>query len=245
MQYKQEQITPYADGKEKTEQVEAMFDSIAPTYDTLNHRLSFGIDHAWRKQAVRWLRQYKPSSVLDVATGTGDFALLIAQRLKPQQVVGIDLSEGMMQIGAAKAKALSEQTIAFRRENCECLTFSDGEFDAVTAAFGIRNFQNLDKGLSEMCRVTRSGGHVAILELSRPQGFPMKQLFWLYSHTLLPLQGRLVSKDNKAYGYLTNTIEAFPKPEIIVEALQRAGFTNIAFKRLTFGTCIFYHAQKP
>ena len=242
--YKQEEIKPYHEG-EKASQVEAMFDNIAPTYDTLNHRLSWNIDKGWRRKAISFLQQYKPQTVLDIATGTGDFAILAAQMLKPQRLVGADISEGMMAVGAEKVKAAGLQdVISFAKEDCLNLSYADGTFDAVTAAFGIRNFADLDKGLREMCRVLRPDGHLSIVELTTPVTFPMKQLFRLYSHTVLPIYGRLISKDKSAYTYLTRTIEAFPQGERMMEILKKAGFKEAAFKRLTFGICTLYTATK-
>jgi demethylmenaquinone methyltransferase/2-methoxy-6-polyprenyl-1,4-benzoquinol methylase len=242
--YEQEAIKPYHEG-EKTEQVETMFDHIAPTYDKLNHRLSWDIDRGWRKKAIRQLEPYKPQTMLDIATGTGDFAILSAQMLKPRKLIGADISEGMMAVGREKvAKAGLQDIVSFEKEDCMNLTYEDGTFDAVTAAFGIRNFSNLDQGLKEMCRVLKSGGHLSIVELTTPPRFPMKQLFKVYSHTVLPLYGRLISKDKSAYSYLTKTIEAFPQGEHMVEILKKAGFADAAFKRLTFGICTMYFATK-
>ncbi len=243
--YEQEKIKPYeAEGK-KEEQVESMFDNIAPTYDKLNHRLSWNIDKGWRRKAIRQLKPYHPSQLLDIATGTGDLAILAAKELHPRQVIGADISEGMMEVGRRKvATAGLTETIRFQREDCLHLSFADGSFDAVTAAFGIRNFADLEQGLREICRVLRSGGHASILEFSHPVRFPMRQLFALYSHTILPLYGRLVSHDQKAYRYLSATIEAFPQGETMVEVLKRAGFSEARFKRLTFGICTMYLATK-
>lgn len=244
MTYQQEEIKPYHEG-EKASQVEQMFDVIAPSYDKLNHRLSWNIDRGWRKKAIRQLVPFRPQKVLDIATGTGDFAIMAAQMLSPQSLVGADISEGMMAVGAEKVKKLGLQDIiSFAREDCLNLSYDDNTFDAVTAAFGIRNFASLDRGLSEMCRVMKPGGHLSIVELTTPVSFPMKQLFWLYSHTVLPLYGRLVSKDKSAYTYLTKTIEAFPQGERMMEILQQAGFSETAFRRLTFGICTLYTATK-
>ena len=244
MTYQQEEIKPYHEG-EKASQVEQMFDVIAPSYDKLNHRLSWNIDRGWRKKAIRQLVPFRPQKVLDIATGTGDFAIMAAQMLSPQSLVGADISEGMMAVGAEKVKELGLQDIiSFAREDCLNLSYDDNTFDAVTAAFGIRNFASLDRGLSEMCRVMKPGGHLSIVELTTPVSFPMKQLFWLYSHTVLPLYGRLVSKDESAYTYLTKTIEAFPQGERMMEILQQAGFSETAFRRLTFGICTLYTATK-
>lgn len=243
--YKQETIKPYDEGEEKTKQVEEMFDNIAPSYDTLNHRLSWDIDKGWRRKAIEQLREYGPKVMLDIATGTGDFAILAAQMLKPASLIGADISEGMMEIGRKKVEQAGlADVISFKKEDCLDLTFEDNTFDAVTAAFGIRNFGNLDKGLSEMCRVLKPGGHLSVVELTRPVSFPMRQLFWVYSHTFLPLYGKLVSKDKGAYKYLTATIEAFPQGEAMMEILQKAGFSDSKFKRLTFGICTLYIARK-
>lgn len=242
--YEQEKINPYHEG-EKAQQVEQMFDNIAPTYDKLNHRLSWDIDKGWRRKAIRQLKPYQPKTLLDIATGTGDFAILAAKMLKPHRLVGADISEGMMEIGRQKVKAEGlEQTISFEKEDCLHLSYQEETFDAVTAAFGIRNFANLDKGLKEMCRVLRKDGHLSIVELTSPVSFPMKQLFHIYAHTVLPVYGRLISKDTSAYSYLTKTIEAFPQGEQMVEILRNAGFREASFKRLTFGICTMYFATK-
>ena len=243
--YKQETIKPYGHEGEKTKQVEAMFDNIAPTYDQLNHRLSWNIDRGWRKKAIKALAPYQPQTMLDIATGTGDFAILAAQMLHPKKLIGADISEGMMAVGRQKVEQLGlADVISFEREDCLALSYADESFDAVTAAFGIRNFQNLEQGLSEMCRVLRKGGHLSIAELTTPVAFPMKQLFHVYSHTVLPLYGRLISHDQSAYSYLTATIEAFPQGELMVDILQKAGFSKASFRRLTFGICTLYFAQK-
>ena len=243
--YKQEEIKPYGKEGEKGKLVEEMFDNIAPTYDTLNHRLSWDIDKGWRKKAIRQLLPFQPKTILDIATGTGDFAILSAKELRPQRMIGIDISEGMMKIGQKKVEAEGLQHIvSFKKDDCTHLSFDDNSFDAVTAAFGIRNFQNLDQGLSEMYRVLRPNGHLSIVELTTPVSFPMKQLFKLYSHTILPVYGKLISRDTSAYSYLTKTIEAFPQGEVMLDILRKAGFKNASFKRLTFGICTMYFATK-
>ena len=242
--YQQEEINPYHDG-EKAAQVEQMFDNIAPTYDTLNHRLSWDIDRGWRKKAISELVPHAPKTVLDIATGTGDFAILAAKMLQPDRLVGADISEGMMEIGRQKVEREGlSAVISFEKEDCLHLSYADATFDAVTAAFGIRNFADLDRGLREMCRVLRPGGHLIIVELTTPPRFPMKQLFRLYSHTILPVYGRLISKDTEAYSYLTKTIEAFPQGERMMDILSKAGFRQTAFRRLTFGICTLYTATK-
>ena len=242
--YQQETIKPYHNGS-KAEQVEQMFDNIAPTYDQLNHRLSWDIDRGWRRKAIKQLQSYKPQTMLDIATGTGDFAILAAKMLQPQQLIGADISEGMMEIGRQKVKkAALDNIISFERQDCLNLSYPDNTFDAVTAAFGIRNFADLDCGLSEMCRVLKKGGHLSIGELTTPVSFPMKQLFHLSAHSVLPVYGRLISIDTSAYSYLTKTIEAFPQGERMVEILKKAGFAEAQFKRLTFGICTMYFATK-
>lgn len=245
MDYPQESIKPYNKEGKKSELVEEMFDNIAPAYDKLNHTLSMGIDRCWRKKAIRTLRPFHPKRMMDVATGTGDFAILACRELQPDSLTGIDISEGMMNVGREKVKqAHLSDKITFAREDCTCLSFADGSFDAVTVAFGIRNFEGLDKGLSEMCRVLTPGGHLVILELSTPDRFPMKQLFGIYSKVVIPLIGKCISKDNSAYTYLPQSIQAFPQGEVMQEVIHKAGFSEVRFKRLTFGTCTLYTAMK-
>ena len=243
--YLQETIKPYNQDATKTQQVEAMFDNIASTYDTLNHRLSWNIDRYWRKKAIKRLVAHAPKKILDIATGTGDFAIQACQQLPEVQITAVDISEGMMQVGRQKVKKKGlQQHIQFEREDCTALSYPDNTFDAITTAFGIRNFASLDKGLEEMCRVLRPGGQLCILELTQPMSFPMRQLFHIYSHTVLPLYGRLISKDTEAYSYLTKTIEAFPQGERMMDILRHAGFREAAFQRLTLGICTLYFATK-
>lgn len=242
--YKQESVTPYGEGS-KQEQIRRMFDKIAPSYDRLNHALSLGIDRRWRRTAVDALGIHQPQQILDIATGTGDFALLLAKRIKPQHIVGADISEGMMAVGREKVKEEGLQNvISFQYENCMQLSFPDGSFDAVTSSYGVRNFQNLDKGLQEMQRVLRPGGHLLIVELTPPPSFPMKQLFWLYAHVVMPLLGRLISHDDSAYTYLPASMEAFPQPEQMEGILRKAGFTEVQWRRFTFGISTMYLATK-
>ena len=242
--YEQETIKPYNSG-EKAEQVEQMFDNIAPTYDRLNHRLSWNIDRYWRRKALRQLQPCHPRKLLDIATGTGDLATQAVKMMPDVKVTAVDISEQMMKIGQEKVqKAGLAGSISFDKQDCTQLTIPDASYDAVTAAFGIRNFADLDKGLSEMCRVLRKGGHLCIIELTTPVAFPMKQLFRIYSHTVLPLYGRIISKDTSAYSYLTRTIEAFPQGERMTGILKKAGFAEARFQRLTFGICTMYFATK-
>lgn len=238
MAYRQEEIKPYSETGRKGAQVEAMFDHIAPRYDFLNHALSWGIDRGWRRKAIDALGRHRPQCVLDVATGTGDFALLAASRLRPERIVGVDLSEGMLAEARRKAPELR-----FEKADCMALPFADGSFDAVTVAYGVRNFQDLDKGLAEMRRVLAPEGHLLIVELTAPPRAPFRQLFWLYSHALMPLVGRLVSGDARAYTYLPQTMEAFPQGEVMEGVLRRAGFTHVEWRRFTFGLCTMYLAS--
>ena len=229
-----------------------MFDRIAPTYDKLNHLMSLGIDRRWRRKAVDALGKLNPQQILDIATGTGDFALLMAKRLPPKggqgvlHITGADISEGMMSVGREKVKQEGLQDmISFEHEDCLNLSFPDGSFDAVTSAYGVRNFQDLDKGLREMRRVLRPGGHLLIVELTPPPRFPMKQLFWVYAHVVMPLLGLLISHDNSAYTYLPASMEAFPQPEQMEGILKRAGFSEVQWKRFTFGISTMYLATAP
>lgn len=243
--YEQEKIKPYKSVGHKGEQVEQMFNHIAHSYDTLNHFLSLGIDKNWRRTAIDSLQPYSPQTILDIATGTGDFAILSAKRLQPETLIGADISEGMMQIGREKVKSLGlDKIISFKREDCTALSFSDNSFDAVTVAYGVRNFEDLDKGLKEMYRVLKPGGHLLIVELSSPNKFPMKQLFSIYARIVMPTVGKLVSKDASAYTYLPATMAAFPQGEVMQKIIQKAGFNTVWFRRFTFGICTMYLATK-
>lgn len=243
--YEQEKIKPYGTEGHKREQVEKMFDNISSTYDLLNHSLSWGIDKGWRKKAIDALLPYRPQLMLDVATGTGDFAILAAQRLQPKELTGADISEGMMNVARQKVKTLGlEGIIQFQKEDCGQLSFPDNTFDAVTVAYGVRNFEDLDQGLRELQRVLKPEGHLLIVELSAPHRFPMKQLFKLYSRIIMPTVGRLISKDASAYTYLPATMEAFPQGEVMQRILKKAGFRTVTFKRFTFGICTMYLATK-
>lgn len=243
--YPQESIKPYGGNAHKREQVEQLFDNIAPTYDTLNHTLSFGFDRSWRNKAVKALAKCAPSTVLDVATGTGDFALLIARRLKLRRIIATDISEGMMRVGRAKATREGlHDTVLFQKEDCSHLSFADATFDAVTTTFGVRNFENLDVCLSEMLRVLRPGGHLIILELSYPHNIFYRFLFGIYSHIVMPFVGRVISGDNSAYTYLPKTMRAFPQGEEMQRILLTNGYSQVTFRRLTMGLCTLYVATK-
>ncbi len=243
--YPQETIKPYNESENKTKQVEEMFDNIAPTYDHLNHLLSFNIDKFWRRKAIRMLKPFQPQQIMDVATGTGDFAIQAYQILRPKRLLGIDISEGMMNIGREKVKqAHLSEYISFMKEDCMSLSFPDNQFDAITVAFGIRNFEDLDKGLREMYRVLVPEGHLVILELSYPEKFIIKQLYDIYAGLIIPTIGKMLSKDHMAYTYLPQTIKAFPQGEVMKNILHKAGFRKAIFKRLTFGACTLYFATK-
>ncbi|MBO7554177.1 MAG: bifunctional demethylmenaquinone methyltransferase/2-methoxy-6-polyprenyl-1,4-benzoquinol methylase UbiE [Bacteroidaceae bacterium] len=243
--YDQELIKPYDQDRHKSEQVEEMFDHIAHSYDQLNLTLSIGIDRLWRRKAIKKLQAYHPKHILDVATGTGDFAILASRLIKPQEIIGIDISEGMMAVGREKVKLAGlDAVIRFKREDCTALSFEADSFDAITVAFGVRNFDGLDKGLEEMHRVMKQGGQLVILELSSPTRFPMKQLYRFYSKTAMPLIGKLISKDDSAYTYLPQSIEACPQGEQMAEIINRAGFNEVEYEPLTFGICTLYTATK-
>ena len=243
--YPQESIKPYNEDEKKSVQVERMFDNIAPAYDQLNHTLSWGIDTSWRKKAINWLKPFQPQRMMDVATGTGDFAIQACRVLNPKELIGTDISEGMMNVGRQKVKdAGLEGRISFAKEDCTALTFPDNRFDAITVAFGVRNFEDLDKGLREMHRVLDTNGKLVILELSEPDWFPMKQLYALYSKVVIPTLGKLLSKDRSAYTYLPQSIKAFPQGEVMKEIILKAGFSEASFKRLTLGICTLYTATK-
>lgn len=245
--YKQENIKPYDGEGSKREQVEQMFDNIAHSYDLLNHTLSFGIDKLWRNAAIKFLKKNRATTerILDVATGTGDFAILAHEKLQPQQIVGCDISEGMMDIGRKKVQSLGlADKIEFRNEDCANMSFESGTFDAVISAFALRNFQNLDECLAEMHRVMAEGGHLSVVDLCTPVSFPMKQLFWVYKRAVMPLLGKLLSKDATAYSYLPDTMDAVPQAEDMCRIIAKAGFRNTRYKRLIFGMCILYTAEQ-
>ena len=245
MAYEQEIITPYNKEERKGEQVEKMFNNIASTYDRLNHTLSLGIDRLWRNKAIDSLKPFSPQNMLDIATGTGDFAILAAKRLKPKHIIGADISLEMMEIASHKVnQQVLERIISFQREDCMNLTFEDNTFDAVTVAYGARNFESLDKGLHEILRVLRPGGHLLMLELASPKTSPMKQLFWIYSHLVIPFVGWLFSRDVKAYNYLTDSVNAFPQGEIMENIFKKNGYRKVSWKPFTYGICTMYLAQK-
>ncbi len=239
------QVVPYKkEDKSKKEQVATMFNNISHRYDFLNHTLSMGIDILWRRKAIRLLKPFKPETVLDIATGTGDFALE-AVKLNPKKIVGVDISEGMLTVGRQKiARKGLVDLIELAYGDSENLTFADNKFDVITVGFGVRNFENLRQGLREMYRVTRVGGHVMIIEFSRPAKFPVKQLYNFYFKTILPKIGRLVSRDNAAYAYLPESVAAFPDGENFIQILRETGYKEAKWIPLTFGISSIYWARK-
>jgi len=238
-------VKPYKESSlSKKEQVATMFDNIAGNYDFLNHFLSLGIDIFWRKRLVRKLQKQKPQNILDVATGTADLAIAM-MKIKPFNVVGIDISNGMLEVGRKKIKEKDlEKTIQLQQADSEDLPFEDATFDAVTVSFGARNFENLQKGLSEMARVLKPGGKIYILEFSKPTLFPFKQLYDFYFKFVLPLIGKLLSKDNAAYSYLPESVKAFPHGKELNSIIENCGYTNEKNHPLTMGIASIYTAQK-
>ncbi len=238
-------VVPYKEEQSsKKEQVAKMFDNISHRYDFLNHFLSLGIDKAWRKKAVGLLKPLQPKQLLDVATGTGDFALQ-AQSLKPDMTIGVDISEGMLEVGRRKVTAKKlDGSVSLVYGDSENLPFEENKFDAVTVAFGVRNFENLERGLAEIFRVLRTGGTVVVLEFSRPKKFPFKQVYNFYFKFILPKIGRLVSSDKAAYTYLPESVEAFPDGEDFLSILHQVGFKNTQCKPLTFGISSIYIGTK-
>ena len=243
---KVEGINPYAgDDRAKGSQVEAMFDSIAPAYDFMNRAMTFGIDRLWRRSAVRTVAAATPRTIVDIATGTGDLAIEMARKMPRATILGVDLSQGMLDIGARKvAKAGLDGRISFRQADCLALPLEDNSTDAITAAYGVRNFADIRAGYAEMYRVLRPGGMIAVLELSTPTSPLVRPLYRLYTSTLVPLAGRLVSHDTSAYSYLPASIAAVPQGETMLDILRSVGFRDCKVRTFTFGTCSLYTAYK-
>lgn len=238
-------ITPYQKKEgTKKEQVIKMFDSIAQSYDFLNHFLSLGIDIIWRKRAVKEISTGNPKYILDIASGTGDLAIECT-KLNPKKIIGVDISNNMLNVGRKKiAKKGLANLIDMQNGDSENLSFEDNTFDAITAGFGVRNFENLDKGLNELFRVLNNDGKIAILEPSEPKTFPFKQLYLIYFNTILPLLGKIFSKDSSAYTYLPNSVAAFPSGDAFLEKLKKAGFKKVKHTPLTFGIAAMYTGIK-
>jgi demethylmenaquinone methyltransferase / 2-methoxy-6-polyprenyl-1,4-benzoquinol methylase len=238
-------VLPYKEDQAgKKQQVARMFDNISARYDLLNHLLSLGIDRGWRKKAIALLKPLQPRKLLDVATGTGDFAIQALQ-LKPEKIIGIDISEGMLEVGRRKIERMGKSNqIELQKGDSENLSFPENNFDAVTVAFGVRNFENLELGLREIFRVLRPGGMLVVLEFSRPRAFPFRQIYHFYFKFILPKIGSLISKDRSAYTYLPESVQAFPDGEAFKDILKSIGFKDTACRSLTFGISSIYCGRK-
>ncbi len=246
MEVRAEQIKPYDGKRAKTEQVREMFDSIAPAYDWMNRAMTLGIDKRWRRLTVDRIAALKPADIVDIATGTGDLAVNMARRMPQANVTGLDLSEGMIDIGRHKVEAagLSDR-VRLMCGDCLSMPLPDSSADVITVAFGVRNFEHLDRGYAEMLRVLRPGGRLFVLELSTPVNPLVKPFYKLYTRGVIPALGRFVSKDSRAYSYLPESIAAVPQGDEMLQLIRDAGFTSTAFRRMTFGVCTLYTAVRP
>lgn len=243
---KHDSVVPDASSKlSKKEQVADMFNNIANRYDFLNHVLSLGIDKGWRNKAINSFKNIMPQQILDVATGTGDLAITAANKISGCQITGVDIAAQMLEVGNTKIRDKKiDHRISLQVGDSEALQFNDGKFDAVMCAYGVRNFQDLSKGLSEMSRVLRKGGRLAILEFSHPKKFPVKQVYQIYFKHLLPFFGKMVSKHSTAYSYLPESVKMFPEGADFCAILQQCGFKNIKATPLSFGITTLYTAEK-
>lgn len=246
MEYDVEKVKPYDNDQPKTEQVTAMFNEIAPKYDLLNGVLSLGIDGYWRKEALRAIKKYNPKQILDIATGTGDFAIMAQKVLRPDRITATDISEGMMNVGREKVlqKGLQD-IITFEYQDCAELSYYDNAFDAATVAFGVRNFEDINKSFKEVLRVLRPGGVFMFVELTTPEKSPIKELHSTYTKYAMPVISKALSTEQRAYEYLPESIEAFPQGRNMMLILQKNGFTNIRLRRFTLGITTLYIAEKP
>jgi demethylmenaquinone methyltransferase / 2-methoxy-6-polyprenyl-1,4-benzoquinol methylase len=244
--YSHDAVVPFKDSIEsKKKQVERMFDKIAFRYDFLNRFLSAGIDIRWRKKAIRELVSIQPKNILDVATGTGDFAVTSYKILKPEKITGIDISEGMLDVGRKKIRNLGlDGHIRLLNGDSEAIFFDDGSFDAVTVAFGVRNFENLEKGLSEIYRVLKPGGKLVVLECSKPSLPVIKNLYNFYMKFITPKVGKLISKNNDAYQYLNNSVQQFPERQTFIHILNQLKYRHSFYKTLSLGICTIYCGEK-
>ncbi len=237
-------VKPYNSTQSKKEEVAQMFDNISSNYDFLNHFLSLGIDKLWRKKAVKQLRNSNSEIILDLATGTGDFAIA-SLALKPKKIIGMDISAGMLEVGKKKMKKRAfDHIIEMQLGDSENMPFEDASFDAITVGFGVRNYENLEKGLAEMLRVLKPGGKAVILEFSKPKTFPIKQLFGFYSKTLIPFFGKYISKDKRAYNYLPESVAVFPEGDAFCAVLQKVGYHIDKPIRLSGGIASIYIGTK-
>jgi len=239
------EVKPYRPEGSKKEQVAAMFNAISPKYDALNRILSAGIDQSWRRKTLREIRATGALNLLDVATGTADLALALAKGIPGSRVVGVDISAGMLEVGRSKVRARDlEGRVRLDLGDGEQLPYEESSFDAVTVAFGVRNFENLEQGLRDMRRVLQPGGTLAVLEFSQPTAWPLRSLYLFYFKNILPRIGRMVSKDASAYTYLPNSVQAFPYGEAFAAKLREAGFKSVRVRPLTFGIASLYLAIK-
>jgi len=243
---KHDKVTPYQTEESKTGQVAEMFNNISHQYDRLNHLFSLGVDIRWRNKAIDCFKDSPPDHLLDVATGTADFAIQCAKRLPAvNMITGVDISEGMLEVGRRKiGDKKMDQRIRLVCEDSQKLSFQDDTFDGCTVGFGVRNFENLEKGLNEIRRVLKKNSKLVVLEFSKPSGFPMKQLFRLYFHNIMPVIGRLVSKDHRAYTYLPESVDKFPAGTDFLDVMQRCGYRNLTERRLSGGIATIYIGQK-
>ncbi len=241
-----ENITPYDHSRGKTEQVREMFDNIAPAYDRLNRAMSFGLDRSWRRKAVKMVAATNPKHLVDIASGTGDFAISLAKAMPQAMITGLDLSEGMVGIGREKVKeAGMDNRINLVVGDCLASPLPAGEADAVTVAFGVRNFANLAAGYRAMLEMLRPGGILCVIELSTPSSPIVKPFYNLYTRCIIPMMGRMVSHDSRAYSYLPESIAAVPRGNAMLDLMRGAGFVNTEYKTLTLGVCSIYIGYKP
>lgn len=239
-------MKPYNDEQTKKEQVEEMFDNIAPTYDKLNHIMSLNIDRIWRRRVMRIVRRSKAVKIMDVATGTGDLAIAMAKRVDRTQILGVDLSEEMLAVARQKIQKQGlEERIMLEKGDAENLSMvADGSVDAVTVAFGVRNFENVEAGLKEMWRTLKPGGKLVVLEFSIPKNKFVRWVYAQYSHRIIPRIGSLISKDKRAYVYLPESVDEFPSPERFSLMLQEVGFKSVKRRSQSFGIAYIYEATK-
>lgn len=246
MDVKAEHIKPYDQDRAKTVQVREMFDSIAPAYDWMNRAMTFGLDKLWRRKAVGIVAAENPAFIVDLATGTGDLAIAMARKMPQAHVTGLDLSEGMVSIGRRKvADAGLSDRIELLTGDCLAMPFPDEVADAVTVAYGVRNFEHLDRGYAEMFRILKPGGLLCVIELSTPVNPFVKPLYKLYTKIIIPALGRIVSKDRRAYSYLPESIAAVPQGDVMLRLISDSGLVRPKFRRLTFGVCTIYTARRP
>ncbi len=243
--YKVEGVTPYDPNRPKKEQVTELFNEIAPLYDKLNGVLSLGIDEYWRREALRWIRYYRPRHILDLATGTGDLAILANRILQPEKITAADISEGMMAVGKEKVRGRGLQhIISFEQQDSAAMTFPDNTFDAVISSFGIRNFYSIDHSFQEVLRVLKPGAPFLFLELTTPEQAPMKELYNIYTKHVMPVLSGIFSYKQEEYDYLPNSIAAFPQGREMMLVLKKNGFKNIRMRRLTLGITTLYIGEK-